>query len=220
MFQYEGWRWWLLIANVLSANSGGGGGPGRTGKVRANCNNNEPDFLLHRLEKCGMFSKNFYFRGRGLGNKGDGLISWFILYHLSPRIKSPITLLQHWYIPRGWEFCPAIYMPYAHYQLTFMIVEFNIKMYNMIAPWLMCRTTAIAELVTLVGYIDWKWTNISLAWWVFAGSLEKFRIERNARSSFLGSCLYIVLGCIVICKVASFGGVGFCNLALSISMIY
>lgn len=63
----------LLITNVLSANYGGG--PGGTGKVRANCNNNEPDFLLHRLGKCGMFSENFYFGGKGLGNKGDGLIS-------------------------------------------------------------------------------------------------------------------------------------------------
>lgn len=81
----------LLITNVLLSNYGGD--PGGTGKVLANRNNNEPDFLLYWLGKYGMFSENFCFGGKRLGNKGNGLISWFILYHLSPRIKSPITFL-------------------------------------------------------------------------------------------------------------------------------
>lgn len=41
---------------------------------------------------------------------------------------------------------------------------------------------------------------------MFARSFEKFRTEQNIHSSFLGFCLYIVHGCIVICEIASFGG--------------
>lgn len=63
----------LLMINILLVNYDGG--PGGTDKVWANCNNNETDFLLHQLGKCWMFNKNFYFGGRRLGNKGDGLIS-------------------------------------------------------------------------------------------------------------------------------------------------
>ena len=58
----------LLITNVLSANSSGGPG-GRCGQTATKMNQ------ISCFIDWKSVGENFYFGGRGLGNKGDGLIS-------------------------------------------------------------------------------------------------------------------------------------------------
>lgn len=60
---------------------------------------------------------------------------------------------------------------------------------------------------------------MSFAWWFIARSFEKFLIKVMVRSRSLGTVLYLSLGSFIIFMVAGFG-VGFCNLAWSISVIH